>query len=270
MPWFFHLSRGTIMSDETTVAFRCNVCNTSHEAIPLSHFGREGASCQACGSSVRMRGLVHHLSLGLFGTSLAIADFPVRHDLVGIGLSDWLGYAERLPEKLSYTNTFYHQAPFLDIAALPPPEWAGVHDFLISSDVFEHVPPPVERAFHGSFLLLKPGGLFVLTVPFTDVPTTVEHFPDLATFKVVEFDGDYLLLNRDAEGEFSIRDGLVFHGGPGDTLEMREFSRAGTIRMLEAAGFVDIVVHADPVPEWGILLQHHHGLPITARRPAAL
>ena len=254
------------MSGPADVAYRCNVCNTSHAAIPAASFGREGASCPACGSSVRMRGVVHHLSLGLFGVSLPIVEFPVRHDLVGIGLSDWLGYADRLPEKLSYTNTFYHQEPYLDIAG-PIDRWAGVNDFLISTDVFEHVPPPVDRAFAGSFALLKPGGLFVLTVPFTDVPETVEHFPDLATFRVVEFDGDYLLLNRDVQGEFSIRNGLIFHGGPGDTLEMREFSRAGTLVMLQEAGFEDIVVHGGLVPEWGILPPHHHGLPITARRP---
>lgn len=214
-----------------------------------------------------MRGIVHHLSMGLFGASLALTDLPVRPDIIGIGLSDWLGYAHGLAVKLGYTNTFYHQAPFLDIVA-PPAERAGTCDFLISTDVFEHVPPPVERAFAGSLALLKPGGLFVLTVPFTDVVDTVEHFPDLATFKVVEFDGGYVLVNRDAAGHYSVRDGLVFHGGPGDTLEMRVFSRADTLRMLTEAGFTDIVVHGGAVPEWGILPPHHHGLPITARRPA--
>ncbi len=250
------------------VSFRCNVCNSFHAAVPAASFGREDPSCPACMSSVRMRGIVHHLSMGLFGASLALPLFPVRPDLVGLGLSDWPGYANGLAARLGYTNTFYHQEPFLDIVA-PPPERAGTCDFLISTDVFEHVPPPVERAFAGSFALLKPGGLFVLTVPFTDVVETVEHFPDLATFKVVAFDGGHVLLNRDTAGRLGVREGLVFHGGPGDTLEMRVFARADTVRMLAEAGFADIEVHGGAVPEWGILPPHHHGLPMTARRPAA-
>ncbi len=213
-----------------------------------------------------MRGVVHHLSLGLFGQSIPLPEFPIRPDIVGVGLSDWLGYAANLALKLSYTNTFYHQEPYLDIVD-PPADQRGRYDFLISTDVFEHVPPPVFRAFEGSFALLKPGGLFVLTVPFTDVPKTVEHFPDLREFKIVEFAGDYVLINRNAKGRLSARDGLVFHGGPGDTLEMRVFSRADTLAWLAKAGFVDIMVHEGAAPEWGVIPPHHHGLPITARRP---
>ncbi len=248
------------------LTFTCNVCGALNLEVPRAAFGREDPSCKGCLSSVRMRGVIHHLSLGLHGVSLPIHAFPPRRDLLGVGLSDWLGYAPRLAEKLGYTNTFYHQEPFLDVVD-PPENLLASNDFLISTDVFEHVPPPVKRAFAGSLKLLKPGGLFVLTVPFTDVADTVEHFPDLNEFKVVELAGNYVLVNRDVQGKLSARDGLVFHGGPGDTLEMRIFSRQATIMELERVGFVDIVVHHEHVPEWGIVPPHHHGLPITARRP---
>lgn len=196
---------------------------------------------------------------------MVIQAFPKRPELTGIGLSDWLGYADRLVERFSYTNTFFHQEPFLDIAN-PDIDRYRPADFLISSDVFEHVPPPIDRAFAGLASLLKPGGLLVLTVPFTDVPATIEHFPDLLDFKVTSFGDDFVLINRDQSGTLSVREGLVFHGGPGDTLEMRVFSRSDTIDMLSQNGFRDIVVHGDAVPEFGILPPHHHGLPITARR----
>ena len=215
-----------------------------------------------------MRGIVHHLSVGLFGRSLPLPDFPTRKDIVGIGLSDWPGYAQGLAKKLGYTNTFYHEEPFLDITAPASGRYPAA-DFLISTDVFEHVPPPVERAFTGSFALLKPGGILVLTVPFNDVVGAMEHFPDLHTYKIVEFDGGHVLLNRSTDGQLSVREKLVFHGGPGETLEMRTFSKADTLRMLAAAGFVDIAVHPDPVYDWGILPLHNHGLPMTARRPKA-
>ena len=249
----------------STVSFRCNVCGTAHSNVSRALLGREDASCAACGSSVRMRGIIHHLSLGLFKQSIALPDFPVRPDIKGVGLSDWLGYAANLAQKLGYTNTFYHQAPFLDIVA-PPPDHLARYDFVISTDVFEHVPPPVSRAFDGSAALLKPGGLLVLTVPFTDVPTTVEHYPDLKQFAVAKVGGEWVLVNRDQTGAYSVHTGLVFHGGPGDTLEMRIFSRADTLRWLAQAGFVDVVVHEGAAPQWGVIPPHHHGLPITARR----
>ena len=233
--------------------------------VPRAAFGREDPSCSGCKSSVRMRGVIHHLSLGLFGASVPIGQFPHRPDLTGLGLSDWLGYAPRLAAKMGYINTFYHQEPFLDIAA-PVPGRFPPADFLISTDVFEHVPPPVERAFAGCAAQLKSGGLLVLTVPFTDVPETVEHFPDLHQFSIVKLGEGYVLVNRDRAGVLSVQEGLKFHGGPGDTLEMRIFSRADTIAALERNGFQEIVVHEGAYPQWGILPPHHHGLPITAKR----
>jgi SAM-dependent methyltransferase len=248
------------------VDFRCNICGAFNRGVPADRFERETPTCMGCHSSVRMRGIIHHLSVGLFGRSLPVSEFP-ESNRVGIGLSDWEGYADRLARRLVYTNTFYHREPLLDIVA-PPPERIGTADFLISTDVFEHVPPPVSRAFRGAYDLLKPGGLLVLTVPFTDVPETVEHFPNLHVWKVVELGAeDFVLVNRDATGNLSARSGLCFHGGPGDTLEMRVFSRADTVRLLEEAGFVDIEVHEGEVPQWGILPPHGHGLPITAKKP---
>jgi len=249
-----------------TYDFSCNVCGSQVLGMHFLGLGREGASCFTCGSSVRMRSIVHNLSMQLFGESLPLPDFPARPDLVGTGLSDWPGYAEALATKLSYTNTFFHQEPFLDIVA-PPRKWRRKSDFLISSDVFEHIPPPVDRAFAGAYALLKPGGVLILTVPYGDNPETVEHFPELHRFKLVEIDGEYALVNRARDGSFELHTSLVFHGGPGDTLEMRIFSRAHTTDLLQAAGFVDIEVHEEQVPRWGIILQHVFGLPMTARRP---
>lgn len=213
-----------------------------------------------------MRSIIHHLSLGLFGTSLSLLEFPSSPQIVGMGLSDWEGYAKALKQKFCYTNTFFHKEPFLDITAPSPKQFASC-DFLISTEVFEHIPPPVQRAFSGSFQLLKPGALLVLTVPFTDVPTTLEHFPELHDFKIIELGGNYVLVNRTVDSRFALHNNLIFHGGPGSTLEMRVFSRADVVRFLEEAGFVDVIVHEDSVPKWGIYPPHMWGLPITARTP---
>ncbi|MGH9903496.1 MAG: hypothetical protein ACRD68_16940, partial [Pyrinomonadaceae bacterium] len=78
------------------------------------------------------------LSTELFGESLALTDFPERRDISGIGMSDWDGYAAPLALKLGYQNTYYHQEPKLDITSIEP-ALESTLDFIISSDVFEHV-----------------------------------------------------------------------------------------------------------------------------------
>ena len=90
-------------------------------------------------------------------------------------------------------------------------------DFVISTEVFEHVAPPVSRAFTGAFSLLKPGGHLILTTPFTNKPATVEHFPDLQDYRIVEFSDDYVLVNRAKDGRYALHENLIFHGGPGTT-----------------------------------------------------
>ncbi len=131
----------------------CNVCGQPSN-VPLDRLEREVPSCESCGSTPRFRGVVHALSLGLFGESLPIPRFPQRLDLRGFGLSDWEGYATGLARKLDYTNTFLHTEPHLDIVDIDG-RLAGTLDFLISSEVFEHVAPPVQRAFANASRLLK-------------------------------------------------------------------------------------------------------------------
>ena len=108
---------------------------------------------------------------------LAIPDFPNRPDLVGLGLSDWEGYAMGLAKKFAYTNSYFHQDPYLDITSIDPSH-VGRYDFIISSDVFEHISPPISKAFENARGLLKPNGVMIFTV--TNIGgETKEHFPEL-------------------------------------------------------------------------------------------
>lgn len=244
--------------------FLCNVCGAQARA-PLVRIDREEPSC-ACGSTVRMRDIVYSLSLALFGRSLALPDFPNNPAITGFGLSDWDGYAAGLARKFSYQNTFYHQRPFLDIVA-PPEEMLGTADFLISSDVFEHVPPPVSRAFDNAYRLLKPGGFLILTVPYSKEAVTIEHFPNLDRYRIIDIDGHHALVNLDREDRFHLHSGLIFHGGGGETLEMRVFCERGVLDALKQAGFTDIRIVGEDVPEVGIIHKVDWSLPIIARRP---
>jgi SAM-dependent methyltransferase len=243
--------------------FTCNVCGAENATTAYS---REVPSCSSCGSTLRFRGVVAALSPALFGRYLRLDEFP-SSGLSGIGMSDWSGYADRLAARLGYRNTFYDREPRLDIAAPVAPPLAGSCDFIVSSDVLEHVPPPVDIAFRNCFALLKPGGVLILTVPWHTDGETEEHFPALHDFTIAQLAGGPVLVNRTRDGDLQVFDDIVFHGGDGLTLEMRVFTRPDLISLLSSAGFVNIEVFDDTIAEHGVVWGEPWSLPILARRP---
>ncbi len=234
----------------------------------MTSVNREVPSCQACGSTVRMRAMIHALSVALFETSYSLPDFPSRKDILGKGMSDWEGYAQPLSKKLGYINTYYHKEPRLDITNIAPKEEQSV-DFILSTDVFEHVAPPVSIAFENARKMLKPGGALVFSVPYSLDAETIEHFPDLFDWKVTQKDGQRVLINRTRDGQVQEFTDLVFHGGEGETLETRVFSESGLIRDLKLAGFEDIQIMQAPYFDYGIYWPHPWSLPIIAREKSS-
>jgi SAM-dependent methyltransferase len=247
--------------------FVCNICGADC-LVPADQLRRELASCETCGSCPRARAIIRALSLGLFGKNLILPDFPVSRNLSGLGMSDGEEYAVRLAEKFRYTNTYFHKEPRLDISNREVPETlVQSSDFIISSEVFEHVVPPVQRAFANTFKILKPGGIFVLTVPYGMQAETTEHFPDLYDFTIMTDSGNYSLENVTRSGEVQEFHDLVFHGGPGATLEMRVFGEAALLQHLAEAGFEATTVHREPDFPHGIWWPEPWSLPLSARRP---
>lgn len=252
-----------IMNKPGTLTFKCNICGSMCEA-PAAALSREEISCKSCGSTVRMRGMMHALSIALFGRALTLPEFPERKDIIGKGMSDWDGYAKPLSKKLGYTNTYYHKAPKLDITNISADDEQSV-DFLLSTDVFEHVAPPVSIAFENARKMLKPGGAFVLSVPYGLQGETQEHFPNLHEFKLESRNGERILINRTRDGNIEEFSDLVFHGGEGETIEMRVFSESGLLKDLQQAGFNDVQIMKDPYFEFGIYWPSPWSLPIIAR-----
>lgn len=250
------------------LSFRCNICGRPCKQ-PVAGLSREVASCLACGSTVRMRAMVHALSIALFGRSMALCDFPQDKSITGVGMSDWAGYAEPLAGKLNYQNTYYHKQPRLDITSISPDD-SGSVDFILTTDVFEHVCQPVSRAFENSLEMLKPNGALVISVPYSVAGETLEHFPLMHDFRIEDRGGNRVLTNTTTTGVVEEFSDLVFHGGEGDTLEMRMFSLAGLLGDLYAAGFKEVQVVDAPCFDFGIWHDPADSLPIIARREPAL
>jgi SAM-dependent methyltransferase len=212
-----------------------------------------------------LRSLIALLSREIFGVELAIPDFPVLKGVRGIGMSDPQALAERLAEKFDYTNTFYHQEPRLDIVH-PEPDHLDRYDFILSSEVLEHVPPPVERAFANLNRMLKRDGLLLLTVPYTINGQTAEHFPELHEYALAAPGGRTVLVNRRRDGSLEVFENLAFHGGDGSTLEMRVFTEPSLKEILSGAGFGEVHIAAEDVPEFGVRHSETWSLPIAGRK----
>ena len=259
------------------IEYCCNICGTKNR-LESKQFHRELALCGKCGSNARFRGIVHVLANVVGAGDLPLRDWTRRTNIAGLGMSDWSGYAGLLEKKFSYKNTFYDRSPRLDIQN-PTAAQLGMHDFVISTDVFEHILPPLQQGFDNLLALLKPGGSLIFSVPYTRTEHTIEHFPGLHEWEILEFRGEKILVNRDEAGGLQAYDNLVFHGGEGATLEMRVYCEADILSRLAQAGFEEVRVHDQPQLSlgyyWPGLRQVDPDAPllyayiISARRPAS-
>ena len=81
----------------------------------------------------------------------------------------------------------------------------------------------------------------------------MEHFPELAAYAVTPVGDEWRLAGTQVDGDPYESTDLVFHGGPGSTLEMRIFGRDDLARTLTDAGFVNVVERRVERPELGIV-----------------
>jgi len=221
----------------------------------------EAPSCAHCGSNVRFRWLVYRLSRELFGRILPLPDFPSDKSIRGIGLTDPECIAQVLRERFTYCNTYLSAEPRFDIRSDPWP--AGELDFLIASEVFEHVEPPVMPAFRSAATLLKRSGVLLLTVPWVWDGDARQAIPDLYDWKLDREDDRWLVLNRRPDGEIERFWDMVWDDGPGPCLghtrehfpELHEWKLAdegGSWRLLNrrrdgtAEIFYNLVFHEGP------------------------
>lgn len=249
-------------------------CIFTGKPFSLDEHNRSREGGVAFGNNSRFRAVAYVLTTCLFGRPRIIADLTqeeAKH-IRGIGMSDSQSYASMLASVFDYTNTFYHQEPFLDIQN-PNPLFHDL-DFIISSDVMEHVSPypSLQQAFDNLFRMLRPGGWLILSVPFNAKGDHREHFPDLFEYTIILEGGEWRLRNTTVDGRQQEFRNLCFHGGPGAVLEMRVFSRSSLEAFLSASGFIEITFFAidEDMQRYGIFWDgpnDANSLVLSARRP---
>lgn len=257
------------------ITYTCNICGTSNsEEKKLFH--RELAVCRGCRANARFRGIVLALQRELLGRDAILKDVPRDSSIRGLGLSDAPVYASWLAQKFRYINTSLVSEPRLDLRT---EDWKKYRnqDFIICADVLEHVPQPLDPIFRTLRSMLRPGGVLVLTVPYADIPNTLEHYPHLKSFRILEKEGRRVVESLRTDGKVELHENPIFHGGEGDTLELRVFSQGDVLAYLYRAGFENIQVHDQaepgqgyywpPMPERPSLGRGFLGYTITARRP---
>ncbi len=155
-------------------------------------------------------------------------------------MSDWPGYADEFARIFDFQNTYYHMEPFLDVTDATSAARYRDLDFVISSEVLEHVKAPVTKSLQNIFDMLKPGGVLVLTVPYLEGYEPIEHYPHLHEFEIVKTGTSYSVVNKRPDEAIEHLVNPRFHGGPGAVLEMRVFGEGDLFSMLRYVGFSEI------------------------------
>jgi SAM-dependent methyltransferase len=147
---------------------RCNVCG--FPGLFRIRFDardnlRETLNCVRCGSISRDRFLTAVLAACL-GQPSVLAQWPVNEAVVIREPSAYRGRARKLAAKVDYRPFRF---PAENLEALGDAD-ASI-DHLITSDVFEHVRLD-QQAFREVYRVLKPGGFFLLQVPYVHTELT--------------------------------------------------------------------------------------------------
>jgi SAM-dependent methyltransferase len=257
------------------VSFVCNICGVQNSA-EVASFHRELAPCSCCNSNPRFRGIIAALSDGLFKRAYNLPHFPNDKLLRGIGFSDWPGYAVPLSEKFDYVCTWYEREPRLDLTDCASVNRYQPADFVICTEVFEHIPKRMLRtAFRNLRRLLKSDGLLVFSVPYTDGWLTIEHFGNARDIRVLNSANGKIVQCTYRFGRVRSYQNPMFHGGGDTALEMRMFSRFAAQWHLRRAGFSKINTYREAIADigyyWPPLLdrpgstRRHLGYVMTAR-----
>ncbi len=197
---------------------------------------REGWHCSNCASSSRMRMVMYGLGLLLHCDGQPTFQWPGRKQIKILESSARGPYPMMLDDKFDYYATEYDPTgketdtrKFADFQKMSYPD--ATFDIVIASDVFEHVRDDV-AGYREVFRVLKPGGSFLLTVPYQhNQPQTIKRVDTSGATDVHLLEPEY-------------------HGGGGHTLTYRNYGR-DLLSLLRSTGF-SVGYLETAIPAYGI------------------
>ena len=237
---------------------RCNVCGWTGRFLRLER-GREGTVCTNCGSTSRNRAVSFVLARVL-DEDQAVFRWKYRLSTPMLESSARGALAMYFRMKFDYYGTEFDRAKIA--AGTHPRDYADFQklhydadtfDFVVASDVFEHIRRDADAMCEVQ-RVLKPGGHLILTVPYDhDRAQTIQRVDTSGATDVHLLPAQY-------------------HGGGGHTLAYREFGRDLSDTMSSAGFYVERV--AVDVPEFGITPQSvfvgRKGEPVALHRARSL
>jgi len=235
------------------ISFECILCSRETQT-EFSNFHRELSSCLYCLSTVRQRELIH--------TFLNLVIEFKNPNVIGLSDHDDVqAFMNR--NQYKYKNTYFDVEPLLNVSK-PSKTFLNSADILISSDVLEHVMSTFEKSIIGHFEILKPGGWLIMTTPYFKDQPYVDKYPWMSSYSVTR-EGEINALG--SEGIRKVSD-PIFHGGPGNTLEMRLFAPETLKEALGSAGFTEIAFLEEDIPQYGIFRSTTQVGTIIAKKPS--
>ena len=244
------------------------ICNITGQMFDLDNSEKHRELAVRFNCNSRFRAICYVFCKLFYGECKILLNLKENKNLKGIGMSD-SGWSTIFKMKFNYVNTFYHMEPYLNIYNYEHFKNYTDLDFIISSDVFEHIDPypNIQLAFNNLFTMLKSGGYLIFSVPYTHGEHK-EHFPNLFNYEIKNENGNYILYNTTQDNKLETFDNLCFHGGPGNVLEMRVYSKSSIISFLEKAGFIDITFYEinKDMEKYGIFWSDNLSLIISAKK----
>lgn len=223
---------------------QCNICGYSGEFLTPDR-GREGWHCPNCSASARNRLVLYALGKMLNLEKLPVYLWPENKGTKILEPCPGGAQAVFLREKFDYCDPEFDPDKIKQGA--DPRQYADIQqlafaaetfDVIIASEVFEHVREDL-KGFREVYRTLKPGGIFILTVPYDhQQPQTLVR---------VEVRGDqdiHLAPPR-------------YHGGSGATLEYRQYGRDLLARLHEAGfavGYFEAEIPRHRIPRSSIIV----------------
>ena len=117
---------------------RCAVCGADIE-LADAKLHREIPICPVCRSNPRFCGIGLAINQAIYGDVAApLIERGERKNIRALGVSDDRRYASILDRLFTYTNTFFHQEPRLDITSAEGTGAFKDMDIIVCSDVVEH------------------------------------------------------------------------------------------------------------------------------------